>query len=160
MPVLGQADTLPAGWQDTPAAVYRSSAAALAAQSPPAGGVIASIGRQAAERLKNFSQQGRASFDSLLDLYEWGRGELRRRTRNAVLEHLMPTSGDVRSWDLAPVHRAHDRMAQLAMPASSANCAERVAGGSPRRRDAARRYGERSRGACRRSLLAVQRWMV
>ena len=139
----------------TPAAVYRSSAAALAAQSPPAAESIASIRRQAAERLKNFSQQGRASFDSLLDLYEWGRGELRRRIamRCWSISCLLPATYAAGTWleytELMiawPNWRCRPR---------SRIAAERVAGGSPRRRDAARRYGERSRGACRRSLLAV-----
>ena len=120
MPVLGQADTLPAGWQDLPLQPFiDQSRQALAAQPPPAAELVASIRRQAAERLKTLSQQSRVSFDSLLDLYDWGRNELTPQERDAVLAELKPAADDMRSWDLARLHRADDRMRQLALTASS-----------------------------------------
>ena len=119
-PVLGQADALPAGWQDLPLQSFIDQARqALAAQPPPAAELVTSIRRHAAERLKTLSQQSRASFDSLLDLYDWGRGELSAQERDAVLAQLKPTADDVASWDLARLHRADDRMRQLALTASS-----------------------------------------
>ena len=86
---------------------------ALAAEPPPAAELVASIRRQAAERLKALSQQSRATFDSLLDLYDWGRGELAPQERDAVLAQLKPTADDVGSWDLARLHRAHTQVERL-----------------------------------------------
>ena len=64
------------------------------------------------------SQQSRATFDSLLDLYDWGRGELSPQERDAVLAQLKPTADDVGSWDLARLHRAHTHVGRLGIPSA------------------------------------------
>lgn len=119
-PALGQADALPTGWRDLPLATFVDQARkTLAAEPAPAADLVAAIHRHAAERLAQLSQPSGVVLDDLLDLYAWGRDELSSEQRVAVLPRLKPTATDVRSWDLAHVHRTCGRMTQLGLPASS-----------------------------------------
>jgi hypothetical protein len=122
VPVMGQAgsDGLPAGWRELPLQQFIDQARkVMEAQPPPAAELAAAIRRHSAERLRTLSQQSPAAFDSLLLLYDLGRSELRAEERTTVLAQLKPPATEIRAWDLARLHKAHDRMGQLQMSSAS-----------------------------------------
>lgn len=122
LPALGQADAeaLPPGWRDLPLPAFVDQARqTLQAQPAPDADVAAAIRAHAAERLRTLNEQGPASFDSLLNLYELGQEVLTADERGKVLSQLKPSGDEVRAWDLPRLRGTHERMGQLRMSPAS-----------------------------------------